>query len=198
MKRGFPVIISAPSGAGKSTICHKLLSRSRGLTQSVSWTTRAPRPGEVDGKHYVFVSEKKFATRAKEGGFLETAYVHGHWYGTPAAPVEAAVRKGKKVLMAIDVQGGASISSKLPDSVRIFVLPPSWDVLAQRLKKRKDPEDSAARRLRDARAEIARAREYDYLVVNDRLGEAVREVEQILAVEALRVKRNAALLSRFN
>lgn len=196
MPIGFPIVVSAPSGAGKTSICRTLLRRSRRLVSSVSWTTRPPRPGEKHGQHYVFVPEQAFRARARAGGFLETASVHGHRYGTPRAPLQAAIRRGLCVLMAIDVQGGASVARRVPGTVRIFILPPSWKVLRQRLERRRDPAETVATRLKNARAELARAREYDYVVVNDRLLRAVEQVEAIIESESLRVGRNAALLRK--
>ena len=197
MHNAFPIVVSAPSGAGKTSICRRLLRRNRRLVSSVSWTTREPRKGEIDGRHYVFVDEGTFKERAQGNGFLETAFVHGHYYGTPRAAVDQHLRHGQLVLMAIDVQGGASIAAKVPGTVKIFILPPSWEVLRQRLERRKDPAETVATRLKNARAELDRAKEYDYLVVNDRLQSAVEQVESIIEAESLRTVRNRGLLSSF-
>ena len=197
MQIAFPIVVSAPSGAGKTSICRRLLRRNRRLTASVSWTTRPPRRGETDGKHYVFVSAAKFKARAKTNGFLETATVHGHSYGTPRKAVEDHLKGGRCVLMAIDVQGGASIMRKIPGTVKIFILPPSWDVLRQRLVRRRDPAETVTTRLKNARKELARAKEYDYLVVNDRLQRAVEQVDSIIEAESMRSSRCQGLIARF-
>jgi guanylate kinase len=189
MPKGALVIISAPSGTGKSTVCRKLLQRRKELRYSVSCTTRAPRPGERSGRHYHFLGTEDFKRRIQRHEFLEWAMVHGHYYGTPRRFIEESVKDGHLVLLAIDVQGAAAVRRKLPDSVLIFLLPPSWKALKERLAGRHDASDSVAVRLTNARAELQEAHRYDYLVVNDDLERAVDQIECVLTAELLRTSR---------
>ncbi|HAM34933.1 MAG TPA: guanylate kinase [Elusimicrobia bacterium] len=189
MPKGALVIISAPSGTGKSTVCRKLLQRRRELRYSVSCTTRVPRPGEKHGRHYFFLSPEEFKRRIQRHEFLEWAMVHGNYYGTPRHFIEDGVQDGHWILLAIDVQGAAAIRRKLPDSVLIFLVPPSWEALKERLAFRRDDSESVATRLANARAELASARSYDYIVVNDELDAAVEQVESILTAESLKSSR---------
>lgn len=177
------LIVSAPSGAGKTTLCDRLLAEFPSMAYSVSCTTRAPRAGEVDGEDYHFLSEAEFRRRLDAGDFLEHATVHGHLYGTPRSLVEGALRAGRDVLMDIDVQGAAQIrdaARRAPpeDPVRrgyvdVFIAPPSLAVLRQRLVGRgTDAPEVVERRLRKAEAEMARSGDYMHVVVNDDLEEA--------------------------
>ncbi len=177
------LIVSAPSGAGKTTLCERLLAEFSSMAYSVSCTTRAPRTGEVDGDDYHFLTEAEFARRLASGDFLEHATVHGHLYGTPRSLVEQSLRSGRDVLMDIDVQGAAQIREAAlraapDDPVRlgyadVFLAPPSLDVLRQRLEGRgTDVRDVIERRLCKAGAEMARSGEYMHVVVNDVLDEA--------------------------
>jgi guanylate kinase len=186
MPKGALVVISAPSGTGKSTVCRKLLQRRKDLRYSVSCTTRAPRPGEKDGRHYHFLDAEEFKRRLRRHEFLEYAMVHGSYYGTPRPFIENSIREGAWVLLAIDVQGAAAIRRKLPDSVLIFLLPPSWNELRARLAGRRDKPDSVAVRLANARGELAAAKDYDYLVVNDDLEAALDQIEGIITAESLK------------
>ncbi len=189
MGKGTLIIISAPSGTGKSTICRKLLHRRRDLRCSVSCTTRPSRSGERDGRHYFFLTKDEFKRKIAKNEFLEWAVVHDHYYGTPRAFIESAIREGASVLLAIDVQGASAIRRKIPGSVLIFVAPPSLDSLKQRLAARREDSGSAARRLANSRGELSAAKNYDYLVVNDDLDKALSEIESILTAESLRVSR---------
>lgn len=189
MAKGFLVILSAPSGTGKSTICRKLLQRRKDLRYSISCTTREPRPGEKDGKHYFFVDKEEFKRRIQGNEFLEWAIVHDHYYGTPRKHVEESTGEGFSVLLAIDIQGAAAIRRKMPDAVLIFVTPPSIEALKERLAARKDASESVAKRLANARAELAAAKNYDYIVVNDELERAVEQISSILTAESLRTSR---------
>ncbi|MDE2039234.1 MAG: guanylate kinase [Elusimicrobia bacterium] len=189
MRNGMLVILSAPSGTGKSTICRKLLARRAELRCSVSATTRRPRPGEREGKHYFFLDAAEFKRRIARGEFLEWALVHDHYYGTPRRFIESAVGGGADVLLAIDVQGAAAIRRKRGDSVLIFVVPPSLRTLRRRIAARRAPDDDVAKRLADSRQELEAAKSYDYLVVNDDLDRAVREIDCIITAERLRVER---------
>lgn len=189
MPKGFLVILSAPSGTGKSTICRKLLARRKDLRYSISATTRDPRPGERDGKHYFFIDRAEFKRRIARNEFLEWAIVHDQYYGTPRSFVEGSTSEGMSVLLAIDIQGAAAIRRKMPESVLIFLAPPSIEALRERLTARKDASESVAKRLAAARAELAAAKNYDYLVVNDELERAVNQISSILTAEGLKVSR---------
>ncbi|MGE5246829.1 MAG: guanylate kinase [Verrucomicrobiota bacterium] len=188
MARGDIFVISAPSGSGKTTICRALLSRVEGLALSVSYTTREKRPGEVHGKDYYFVTASEFDNMVKSKAFLEYACVYGNWYGTARAAVEAVVATGRDALLEIDVQGGRSVKDAAPEAVRIGILPPDRETLRSRLFGRgRDSREEMERRLEAARQEISELKKYDYLVVNNDLETAVRQVEWI--VRALRLRR---------
>jgi len=184
-------VLSAPSGAGKTTLSRALLERLTRLSQTVSWTTRAPRPGEVDGADYTFVDEEAFRAHRESGGFLEAAVVHGFHYGTPGSEIERILGNGHDALMVIDVQGAESVRSGLSDATTIFVLPPSRAVLEERLGGRDgaDPanRETIQRRLGVAAEEIAQFVRYDYVVINDDFDRAVDELEAI--VRAARCRR---------
>lgn len=186
--RGSIIVISAPSGAGKSTLVKRLLAALPGLRFSVSCTTRPPRPGEKNARDYFFVTRERFQRMIAAEEFVEWADVFGHLYGTSRRQLRAAQEAGKDILLDIDVQGHRQVRKKLPEAVSIFVLPPSFRELARRLRARhSDTPDVIERRLRDARKEIRHWPEYDYLVVNDRLPQAVQALRA--AVEAARVRR---------
>lgn len=189
MLKGVLVIISAPSGTGKSTICRRLLQKNKDLKYSTSCTTRAPRPGEKNGKHYFFLTREDFKRKIERHEFLEWALVHDEYYGTPRSFIESSIKSGSSVLLAIDVQGAAAIRRKRPDSILIFVAPPSLETLRERLAARRDESDSVARRLANSREEMAAAHRFDYLVVNDQLEKAVIQIESILVAENLRMAR---------
>lgn len=195
MRKGFLVIISAPSGAGKSSVCRALRKRDRSLRYSVSCTTRPPRPGETEGKHYHFLSRNEFKRRERRGEFLETALVHGNLYGTPRGFIESETLKGRVILLDIDVQGAEAIRKRRSgtgiDSVTVFILPPSWKILEKRLRLRRDSSDSIKTRLANARGELKKAPRYDYWVVNDRLDKAVEHVAAIIQAERLRASHGA-------
>ena len=189
MPKGALVIISAPSGTGKSTVCRKLLLRRKDLRYSVSCTTRAPRPGEKHGRHYQFLGAEDFKRRIQRHEFLEWAMVHDHYYGTPRHFIESSIQEGRWVLLAIDVQGAAAIRRKLPESVMVFLLPPSWEALKERLAGRHEDAQSAATRLANAHVELEAAKRYDYIVVNDDLEAAVGQIECIITAESIKTSR---------
>jgi guanylate kinase len=188
MKRhGLLIVLSAPSGGGKTTICEALLRRRHDLVRSVSATTRPPRRGEREGRDYFFLSEASFARQVRARAFLEWARVHGHRYGTPKRAVERQRRQGKDVVTVIDVQGGLTVKRRERQAVLIFVWPPSLPTLEKRLRGRGTDAPATIRtRLQNARWEMSLARYYDYAVINQRLPEAVRQVEAIITAEHLR------------
>jgi guanylate kinase len=191
-RRGLLLVISSPSGAGKTSLSRRLAAGHAEIDLSISATTRAPRPGETDGREYHFVTREAFDAEVAAGAFLEWAEVHEHRYGTPRAPVEAALDAGRDVLFDIDWQGAASVAAALPkDTVRLFILPPTMEALSARLHGRaQDALDVIARRLARARGEIARWRDYDYVIVNDDFERAYAEIEAIYLAERLRRERN--------
>lgn len=193
--RGICFVISAPSGAGKSTIANALRASQANLHNSISVTTRKPRPGEVDGIHYYFLTQEKFEQQAAEGALLEWAMVFGRGYGTPRAPVESNLAAGKDMIFDIDWQGHRQIRKALPnDVVSIFILPPSLQELERRLTARAaDKPEEIAKRMAAAKDEISHWHEFDYIVVNNRLDGAIQEVESILRTERLRISRQNGL-----
>jgi guanylate kinase len=189
------LVISSPSGAGKSTIARELLTGDGELTMSVSATTRPPRPGEVDGKDYVFVGKEVFERMVAEQRLLEHATVFGNRYGTPREPVEAALRQGRDILFDVDWQGTQQLKQNArADLVSVFILPPSHRELEQRLRGRaQDSEEVVRHRMAKAADEMSHWAEYDYIVVNRVIGDAVADVRAILAAERLRRDRQLGL-----
>lgn len=190
----FPVILSAPSGGGKTTIARALLARRPDVGYSVSCTTRNPRPGEVEGKDYYFLSRREFIARQERGEFAESAEVHGNLYGTLQSEVDRVLHGGQHVIMDIDVQGAIQFRRAFPESVAVFVLPPSGEVLLRRLRER-DTESGAqvVARLQSALQELQAVDEYQYVVVNDELGTAVDLVSSIVDAEVASRDRVADL-----
>ncbi|MGV1014859.1 MAG: guanylate kinase, partial [Methyloceanibacter sp.] len=182
-RRGLMLVLSSPSGAGKTTIARRVLDEERGIEPSISHTTRKKRKGEKEGKDYHFVDRDEFTQMRDRGEFLEWAVVFDHHYGTTREPVERALQEGRDVLFDVDWQGAASLHAEAPgDVVTVFILPPSAADLEQRLNLRaEDPEDVVSRRMRGASNEIQHWQDYDYVIVNHDLGQSVSAVRAILA-----------------
>jgi guanylate kinase len=189
-RRGILFIISAPSGAGKTTLSRQLRALVPNLQLSISYTTRAPRVGEVEGRDYHFISEEHFVHLRTAGALAEWAQVHDSLYGTARAPLDAALARGQDFLLDIDVQGARQLKASYAEAVSIFVLPPSWKVLEDRLRGRgTDQEAVITRRLQRAREEIGEMGRYDYWLVNDQVDRAVALLQAIVAAERARVSR---------
>lgn len=189
-RRGMLIIISGPSGAGKGTLCERLLQQDGDISFSVSATTRAPRHGEKDGVHYHFLTEKAFDDLLAQDAFLEYATVHNHRYGTPRAPVEKAMEEGRDILLDVDSQGALRVMGKVKDTVSIFILPPSFKALRQRLHTRNTDDDrEIEKRLNNARKEIQQCRHYNYAIVNDDLDLAFSRLRCIIMAERHRTLR---------
>lgn len=190
-RRGLLYIVSSPSGAGKTTLARRVLAADDNIEMSVSVTTRQPRPGETDGVDYHFVDHPTFEGMKERGELLEWARVFDNYYGTPRAPVENAIGAGKDVLFDIDWQGAQQLSGKMRDDVvRVFVLPPSGDVLEGRLKSRaQDPADVVAKRMAAASSEISHWPEYDYVIVNSEIEQSTAAALAILSAERLKRAR---------
>jgi len=202
VQRALLLVVSAPSGAGKTTLCARLLKAFPAIVRSVSCTTRAPRPGEVNGRDYVFIDAAEFQRRIAADFFLEYALVHGAYYGTPREPVMQALRAGHDALLIVDVQGAERIRQLMADPaagnlrrafVDIFVVPPDMATLRQRLTGRgQDSPDDIERRLKNAEREMARAAHYRHRIVNDRLEDAVTRLQAIVRAEHGRVMKDLA------
>ncbi len=189
-RTGNLIVLSAPSGAGKTTLCQKLLEAMPDMQMSVSYTTRQPRAGEVDGVHYSFIEKGRFQAMIADAAFVEWAEVHGNYYGTSRRRIEEICAAGKDVVLDIDVQGARQIRQVFPDSVHIFVLPPSREALRQRLEGRmSDAPEVIARRLQKSRDEIREYRRYNYVIINDLLDAALQELLSIVRAERVRVDR---------
>jgi guanylate kinase len=194
-RRGLLLVLSSPSGAGKTSLARRLLDEDSGISLSVSVTTRKPRPGEVEGRDYWFVDEARFKAMAEADQLLEWATVFGNYYGTPRAPIEQAIAEGRDVLFDIDWQGTQQLSERMAgDLVRVFVLPPSGAALEQRLRGRaQDPEEVVHKRMAAASSEISHWAEYDYVIVNADLAESSAGLRAILAAERHRRDRMTGL-----
>jgi guanylate kinase len=199
--QGSMLMIVAPSGAGKSSLVNALLQDDAGLKLSLSTTTRAPRPGEIDGKDYRFLAKDEFIRERDQGHFLEWAEVHGHFYGTSKPWLESQMQSGSDVMLEIDWQGAQQIRKLIPTVQWIFIFPPSIEALEERLRKRgQDDEDTIQRRLAAAHIELQHAHEADFIVLNDSFEQALVDLKHILAASRLRsgpsMARNPALLKR--
>jgi len=197
-QRGLLLVLSAPSGGGKGTVLKEMFAQDGNLRLSVSATTRAPRPGEVDGQQYYFLSQEEFEQRIASGGMLEYAQYVGHYYGTPRAPVEKWLDEGRDVVLEIEVEGAMQVRERFPEALLVFVLPPSFQELERRLTSRgtETPEQIGGR-LAAARRELALAPRYDYLLVNDKVEEAAARLGEIIRAAKCTPIRNESLLQQF-
>lgn len=197
--RGTLFIVAAPSGAGKSSLVNAVLAKEPGIALSISFTSRAPRPGERHAQHYHFVSKDEFKRMVADGDFFEHALVHGDYKGTARQSVEPQLASGKDVLLEIDWQGARQVREQVPDSVSVFILPPSRDALQTRMRNRgQDSEETIARRLAAAREEMSHYDEFDYVIVNEHFDAAAAELRAIFVAHRLRqpvqARRHAGLL----
>lgn len=191
------MVLSAPSGGGKTVVRSGLLKLDKKFAFSVTCTTRPRRPGEVDGKDYFFVTVPQFLKLRKEGKLLEWAKVHGNYYGTPVKSVMEVLARDRIPVMTIDVKGARSVKRLFPEAVTVFLLPPDLKTLVQRLRGRGEAPENVEVRLDTARAELRVASTFDYLVINDRLPETIREVAAIAELETLRTARNLETVRSF-
>lgn len=188
-REGTLFVISAPSGAGKSTLCRELLRKVPAIKLSVSYTTRKPRKGEINNIHYTFISQKRFKNMISRGEFAEWAMVHGNLYGTSVNRLIKLSREGYDIILDIDVQGAIQVKNNYKNAVYIFILPPSMKTLKQRLKGRNtDSEEAVTLRLDRAKDEISGYKEYDYVIINDKLERAYRDLESIIISTRLKTE----------
>jgi guanylate kinase len=187
-RKGLLLVVSAPSGAGKTTLCREMAHAVTGLRYSISYTTRAPRPGEVHGKDYFFVAEAEFMEMVRRDELAEWAKVHNNLYGTHAGFLLRTMADGRDVLMDVDVQGAQLLKKRFPEGIFIFVLPPAMHTLMERLRdRRSDTPAEIDRRLQVARMEIQNFKDYDYIIINDEIKKAARDLESIILSERLRL-----------
>ncbi len=197
MEKGLLIVISGPSGAGKGTIYGAVTERLPSLRKSISVTTRAPRPGEKNGVHYHFRTVEEYRAMKARGEFLETAEVYKNFYGTPAAPVFEILSHGQDVMFEIDIEGAKQIKAKYPECVSIFIMPPSFEILEQRLRGRgTESEESLSTRLGSARQELAQYDRFDYIVFNDDAALATQRVIDIISAERCKVSRNEQTIQK--
>lgn len=189
--KGMIIIVSAPSGAGKTSICDAVIKSDKNVVYSVSTTTRSPRRGEKNGREYFFVDENTFKNMVKKNMFVEWATVHNNFYGTSKKFLEQIINKGKDILLDIDVQGALKIKKQYKDAVMIFITTPTLKILKERLIKRnKDSLDVIKTRIKNAKKELTYVPKYDYLVLNDKLDVSIENVKSIIRTERLSIKRN--------
>lgn len=188
--KGLLIVVSGPSGVGKGTICKHLLEICDTLSLSVSATTRAPRDEDIEGVTYFFKTADEFKAMIEKGEFFEWAVYNGNYYGTPAPPVLESLKNGKDIILEIDVQGALDVKSRFPEGVYVFVAPPDRETLYERLRGRgSESEEQISSRVAAAEAELAKQFEYDYIIVNDKLDDAVADVEAIIRAEKLKSNR---------
>ena len=189
--KGMIIIVSAPSGAGKTSICDALIKNDKNIVYSVSTTTRSPRKGEKNGREYFFVNDRSFKDMIKKNMFVEWASVHDHFYGTSKKVLEQTINKGKDILLDIDVQGAVKIKKQYKDTLMIFITTPTLKVLKERLIKRnKDSLEVIKTRLENAKKELTYLPRYDYLILNDKLDKSIEQAKSIICAERLSIKRN--------
>jgi len=194
-KKGKLFVITAPSGTGKTTIIDIIRKKVEGIGYSVSHTTRPPRRGEVNGVHYCFVAREDFEKMIEAHEFVEWAIVYDHLYGTPVSSVESTLSSGKDLLLDLDIQGAQEIKKQFPEATLIFILPPSLKILHERLKRRSAQDDTnIALRMEKTVEEIKKCRDYDFLIINDDLNQAAREVEAIIVAQRARTERRFPLV----
>jgi guanylate kinase len=195
--RGMLVVVSSPSGGGKGTLIRRALKSVPNLGYSVSFTTRAAREGEVDGRHYFFVSVEEFQEKIEAGDFLEWAKVHGNLYGTSYAQIQRELIEGHDIILEIDVQGAASVRRLVDDAVSIFILPPTFEILRARLEGRgSERPDDLALRLKNSRGEVEHYREFQYVIINDDADRAAAQLSSIIYAERARVERQEEAAQR--
>lgn len=190
-KKGMIIIVSAPSGAGKTSICDALIESDKNIVYSISTTTREPRKGEKNGKEYYFVNDSDFKKMVKKKMFVEWAKVHDHFYGTSKKVLEQTINKGKDILLDIDVQGAVKIKKQYKNALMIFITTPNLKILKERLIKRnKDSMEVIKRRIENAKKELTYLPKYDYLILNDKLDKSIEEAKSVICAERISIKRN--------
>ena len=196
-RKGLLLVVSGPSGCGKGTVLGEVFARQPDTYYSVSATTRSPRPGEVDGVQYHFLTKEEFEEKIAAGQMLEYAQYAGNYYGTPAQAVDEKLSQGKNVVLEIEVQGAKQVKLRRPDAVMIFIMPPSMKELRRRLTQRgTEAQEVVERRLETARQEMPQAKDYDYIVFNDKLEDAVADLQAILKAEKMKYSRNTDVTER--
>lgn len=189
-KEALIIIVSAPSGSGKTTVVNRLLEKCEGVKRSISCTTRAPREGEKEGDDYIFLSQEDFKKKAEAGDFVEWEETFDNFYGTPKDQFTEALEKGEDIILSIDVKGARNVKKEFPESISVFIMPPSAEELAERLRNRNtDKESQVSLRLKESSREIEAADEYDYLVINDDLERSVEELRSIIEEERINRKK---------
>ena len=194
----FPIIVSSPSGGGKTPSVHRLVRGHKTRCRLATATPRAPPDGEKNGRHYQFWTEKQVLSAVKKGQMLEWAKVHAHYYGIPKKSVDGVLKEGRCPVLVIDVQGAKTVSGKYPQAVKIFIVPPSLDVLKKRIAARKDHTQDVALRLRTAKKELKEIKNYHYVVLNDKLERAVADTAAVIRAEQLKTERNIQDLKQSN